>query len=273
MRYLRIVTITIFVAACAVLCWTLYSVASRDSVKPQITDSVGSLHLNVSDDRQLLMEGLTATDDRDGDLTDRIMVERISRFSELGVCQVSYVVFDSGNNFCRYQRTVTYDDYVSPRLQFDEALMYRMGEQISILDRVHLYDCLDGDISHVLKLEASNVIDTAVGVYEIEFFATSNYGDKIHAKVPLNIGVYSADAPQIKLKQYLAYTKAGEDFSPLEYVEEVNDINGTPIPMDQIEVMTQVDLSKAGGGQICYEVTDQKGVKGITYLTVIVEEP
>ncbi len=273
MRYLRIVTITIFVVACAVLCWLLYSVAGRDSVKPQITDSVGNLHLKVSDDSQLLMTGLTATDDRDGDLTDRILVERISRFSVPGVCQVSYVVFDNENNFCRYQRTVTYDDYVSPRLQLEGALMYRMGEQISILDRIHLYDCLDGDITHKLKLESSNVLDNTIGVYEIELYATNNYGDNIYARIPLNIGVYSADAPQIRLKQYLAYTKVGEEFYPLAYVESVNDINETPIPIDYIKVITQVDLSKAGGGQICYEVTDQKGVTGITYLTVIVEEP
>ncbi len=273
MRYLRIVTITIFVVACAVLSWTLYSVSCRDFVKPQIIDSVGNLHLKTSDDKQLLMKGLTATDDRDGDLTDRILVERISRFSEPGVCQVSYVVFDSGSNFCRYQRTVTYDDYVSPKLQLDEALMYRLGEQISILDRIHLYDCLDGDITHMLKLESSNVHDDTAGVYEIELYATNNYGDNIYVKIPLNVGVYSADAPQIRLKQYLAYAKVGEKFSPLAYVESVNDINETPIPIDKIKVITQVDLSKAGGGQICYEVIDENGVKGITYLTVIVEEP
>lgn len=273
MRYLRIVTITIFVMACAVLCWTMYSVASRDSVAPKITDSVGDLHLQVSDDSRLLMQGLTATDDRDGDLTDRILVERISRFSVPGVCQVSYVVFDNGNNLCRYQRTVTYDDYVSPRLQLEGPLMYRMGERISILDRIRLNDCLDGDITHKLKLESSNVIDTAIGVYEIELFATNNYGDDIYAKIPLNIVGYSADAPKILLKQYLTYVNAGDEFSPLSYVESVNDINGTPISIDQIKVTTQVELSKAGGGQICYEVTDQNGVKGITYLTVIVEEP
>ena len=49
------------------------------------------------------------------------------------------------------------------------------------------------------------------------------------------------------------------------------DTTGTPISVDQVKVLTQVDLSKPGGGQICFEVTDQRGVTGITYLTVIVE--
>ena len=273
MQYLRIITILIFVVACAVLCWTLYTVNSQDSVAPVITDSVGDLHLQVSDDAHLLMQGLTAADDRDGDLTDRILVERISRFSQPGVCQVSYVVFDSNNNFCRYQRTVTYDDYTPPRLFLEKPLMYRMGEQISILDRIRLYDCLDGDITHALKLESSNIPYNDTGVYEIELHATSNYGDSIYAKIPLNIGLYSADAPQIRLKQYLAYTKAGNPFSPLSYVEAVEDITGALIPTQQIKVTTMVDTTVPGYGQICFEVTDQRGVTGTTYLTVIVEEP
>ena len=272
MRYLRLVTILIFVAACALLGWTLYQVSLMDTVSPQITDSVGELHLQAAADDTALMEGLTATDDRDGDLTDRIMVERISRFSQLGVCQVSYVVFDTAHNFCRYQRTVIYDDYVSPRVQLTQPLMYRLGEQISIMDRIRLYDCLDGDITYALKLESSNVPDNTVGVYEIELRATNYYGDEIYAKIPLNIGNYSADAPQIQLTEYLAYTRVGDDFSPLDYVESVTDRTGASSPVDQLKVISQVDLSKPGGGQICFEATDERGVTGVSCLTVIVED-
>lgn len=272
MRYLRIVTILIFVVFCGLLGWTFYSLSMRDAVAPRIMDSVGDLHLKVSDDDASLLQGLTATDDKDGDLTDRILVERMSRFSKPGVCEVSYVVFDNSNNFVRYQRTVTYDDYVSPRLQLEKPLLYRMGEQITIMDRIKLYDCIDGDISHTLKLETSNVPDDTDGIYEIEIKATSNYGDDIFARIPLNIEVYSGDAPQFKMKQYLAYAKVGQEFKPLDYVESVIDIEGNPISLSSVKAISQVDLSKPGGGQIRFEVTDQRGVTGITYLTVIVEE-
>ena len=273
MRYLRLATIFIFILACAVLCWTLYSVALRDTTAPQITDSVGDLHLSVTEDSDALLRGLTAADDRDGDLTDRILVERTSRFSEPGVCQVSYVVFDGSNNFCRYQRTVVYDDYVPPRLELEKPLLYRQGEQISIVERVRLFDCIDGDISHMLKIEAPNIPEDTSGSYEIELYAINNYGDEIFARVPLNIYPYSADAPQIQLKQYLAYATVGKDFSPITYVESIQDKTGAPIPVDQVTVFSQVDLTKPGGGQVRFEVTDQYGVTGLTYLTVIVEEP
>ena len=272
MRYLRIITVLIFAAACALLCWTLYTLSARDTVAPEIVDSVGELHLSVTDDASRLLEGLSATDDRDGGLTDRILVERTSRFSEPGVCQVRYVVFDESGNFCRYQRTVVYDDYVSPRLQLEQPLMYRMGEQIAIMDRIRLHDSIDGDITHALKLESSNVPADITGVFEIELSATNQHGDSIYARIPLNIVTYSADAPKIELTEYLTYTKAGADFDPLAYVTSVQDRGGQSIPTDQIHVISQVDLSTPGGGQICYEVADQRGVVGVTYLTVIVEE-
>lgn len=272
MRYLRIATILIFVVACALLCWTLYTLQQQDTVAPKIADAVGDLHLSVSDDADKLMQGLTATDDRDGDLTDRILVERVSRFSEPGVCQVSYVVFDSNHNFCRYQRKVVYEDYVSPRLQLEEPLLFRLGETISLTDRIRLNDCLEGDISHALKLETSNIADDAAGVYEIEIRASNSYGDEVYAKIPVNIGVYASDGPKIQLKQYLVYVKIGEEFSPSSYVESITDRNGTEISVDQVKIFSQVDLTKPGGGQVCFEVTDGRGVTGITYLTVVVEE-
>lgn len=271
MRYLRIAIISIFLMACALLAWTMYTISLKDTVAPQIHDSVGDLHLSVSDGAETLMQGLTASDDRDGDLTQNILVEKTSRFSSLGVCQVSYVVFDKSNNFCRYQREVTYDDYESPKLALDKPLMYHLGEQISIIDRIKLIDCLDGDISHKLKLESSNVPSDMSGVYEIEVRASNNYGDEIYAKIPLNIGIYSSDAPKIALKQYLAYTKVGENFDPISYVESIKDVENNQIPISQIKVSSQVDLTKAGGGQVCFEVTDKRGVTGIMYLTVIVE--
>lgn len=272
MRYLRIATVLIFVAACGILGWTFYSLSLQDTAAPEIEDSVGDLHLKVSDDDALLLQGLKATDDVDGDLTGNILIERVSRFSEPGVCKVSYVVFDSSNNFCRYERTVTYDDYESPRIELTEPLMFRLGEQISIMERLKLYDCLDGDITYKLKLESSNVPSDSVGVYEIELKATSNYGDEVYARIPLNIGVYSSDAPRIGLSQNLLYVKAGDSIDPLSYVTSVTDSMGNELSADNIKVLSQVDLSKAGGGQICFEVTDPRGVTGVTFLTVIVEE-
>ena len=272
MRYLRIFTIVFFLGACSLFGWTLHVVSQQDTANPEISDSIGELHLQVSEDPSSLLKGLTASDNKDGDLTEQIMVERHSRFIEPGVCNVSYVVFDHSSNFCRYERTVIYDDYQPPRLHLDMPLLYRTGETIFLLDRFRLYDCIDGDITHKLKLESSNVADGEEGIYEIELRATNNYGDNVYAKVPINIADYSANAPLITLTQYLVYTKVGQAVDPLTYVKSVVNSEGAPMSVSDIRFISQVDLSKSGGGQIRLEVTDDKGITGVTYLTVIVEE-
>ena len=272
MRYLRIGTIIVFIAALVALCVTVVAVTRTDRVAPVITDEIGTLHLKAADEDTMLLQGLHATDDRDGDISHKIVVERVSRFSEPGVCKVSYVVYDSNHNLCRYQRTVCYDDYTAPRLSLEKPLVYHAGDDIVFMDRLKLTDCLDGDLTYKLKLESSNVVYSEVGVYEIEVSAVTNYGDEVYARLPVNIITYAAQAPVISLKQNLVYVKKGEPFDPKEYITDVKDCNGFPIDVSAVFVFSQVNTAEVGAGQVRMETTDGYGRTGVTYLTVIVEE-
>lgn len=271
MRYLRLAVVLLFLISVGSVIYTEHTLSARDVTPPVITAEYDEIHMSVNDSRDVLFDGLSAVDDRDGDITNQIIIERISRFSELGVCQVNYVVFDKENNLGRYQRTLHYDDYVVPRLYFDKPMLYYTAENISAFDGVRLIDSIEGDISHKLKLEASNVAASVPGIYEVEISAVTSYGDEIHVRLPLNIIDYSADAPVITLNEYLAYTKKGQNFDPLEYVSNITDSDGTEMNIADVKVSSQVDLNKEGTGQMVLEITNSRGVTGTTYLTVIVE--
>lgn len=272
MRFLRLGTVIAFIAALLLLGYTCFVVSKRDTSAPVITDNVGELHLESTQGDHALLEGLTAKDDRDGDLTDKIMVERLSRFVEPGVCNVSYVVFDKSNNIGRYERKVVFDNYTPPRISLEKPLVYYEGNEVTFMDRLKLTHALEGDISHKLKLEASNVDSSEVGVYEIQLRAVTLYGEEIYARLPLNVIAYNAQAPVINLKQNLVYVKQGEPFNPKLYITDVKDCNKNDIDISVVYVFSQVDVSKPGYGQVRMEVTDSWGHKGVTYLTVIVEE-
>ncbi len=271
MKYLRLAVILLFLISAGSVIYTMHTLSKKDVTPPVITAEYDEIHVSVTDGREVLFEGLNAVDDRDGNITDQITIERISRFSEVGVCQVNYVVFDKENNLGRYQRTLYYDDYVAPRLHFDKPMIYYTAENISTFSGVRLIDCIDGDISHKLKLEASNVAASVPGIYEVEISAVTNYGDEIHVRLPMNIIDYSADAPEIKLSQYLVYTKKGESIDPLTYISSITDTNKSEMDIADVKVSSQVDFEKVGAGQILLEITNKKGVTGVTYLTVIVE--
>ena len=270
MHYLRIITIIVFLGACALLGWTLYSLSLQDKVAPEITDSVGQLHLQVSADPGALMQGLTATDDRDGDLTDRILVERISRFSQPGQCQVSYVVFDSSNNFCRYQREVVYDDYISPRLQLDQPLMYPMGEAITITDRVRLYDCLDGDISDRVRIISNMVNNYAEGVYPVILEVSNSCGDTSQ----LNLWVHYTRTDynvSIQLHKYVVYHPQGEEFDPYQYIASIADSDLNPLDPTQVQIQGTLDVEKPGIYQLVYSYAEGK-LAGKSAITVVITE-
>ena len=272
MRYLRLATFLIFAVACILTGWTVYRDYTRDKTPPTITDNLGPISISVADPTEALMQGLTATDNRDGDLTDKMIVERISRFFEKGVVNVDYVVFDQAGNIGRYTRTVTYNDYSSPRLHLESPLSYRVGEDIAIMDKLKLVDCLGGDITHKLKIQSSNVNESQAGQYEFTASAITDMGDEVFVRLPVNIMSYDASAPVIELSEYLVYTKAGEPFSPQNYITGVRDRDGFSINISEVFIFCQVDLDQPGGGQYRFEVIDGYGRKGYAFLSVVVTE-
>ena len=272
MRSLRLATFLIFAVACILTGWTVYRDYTRDKTPPTITDTLGPISISVADPPEALLQGLTATDNRDGDLTAKMIVERISRFTGNGVVNVDYVVFDQAGNLCRYSRTVTYKDYSSPRLHLESPLVYRVSEDVAIMDKLKLVDCLGGDITHKLKIQSSNINDSQAGLYEFTASAVTDMGDEVSVRLPVNIMSYDANAPVIELSEYLVYTKAGEPFAPQDYIVGVKDMNGFPIAISEVFLFCQVDLDKPGGGQYRMEVIDSYGRKGYAFLSVIVTE-
>ena len=82
--------------------------AGEDPTKPVITNETGELEISTSYEESDLLEGLKAQDEKDGDLTDQIMVGNFSQFIEPGVCNLSYVVFDSSNQAATLTRRVKF---------------------------------------------------------------------------------------------------------------------------------------------------------------------
>lgn len=58
-----------------------------------------------------------ASDDRDGDLTDQILIKGVTPALADSSAQVTYIVFDSANNMATVTRTVRYTDYQAPALR------------------------------------------------------------------------------------------------------------------------------------------------------------
>ena len=81
-----------------------------DVTPPVITCSSDSIDASVTAGDEALLQGVMASDDRDGDLTDQILIKGVSPSLTDSSAQVTYIVFDSANNMASVTRTVRYTD-------------------------------------------------------------------------------------------------------------------------------------------------------------------
>lgn len=97
----------------AVMCLALAAVyvvisLAEDDEPPKIEIQDQELTYSEGDDWDVLLQGVTASDKRDGDVTDSLLVENVYPVPEAGVATVVYVARDDSNNIAKASRTVTY---------------------------------------------------------------------------------------------------------------------------------------------------------------------
>jgi hypothetical protein len=274
MKIAKRITILLFI--CTVAFW-LYGKEQRekqDMTAPVISSTISELHVDASlaFDEYALKEGLRASDDVDGDITRDIIVGTISPFIEKGISDVEYVVFDSSNNVGRYERTVYFENYESPKLHLSKALVYEVNGRINISDRLTAIDMLEGDISGKIRFSSGNLTVTEEGTYKLNVELKNSYGDTVKEQLPINLVRYNCAKELIQLKEYLIYLKVQEDFAPEDYIENVTNRTGEEVDITNVVITREVDLTQAGTGQIRYELLEGEEVVYATYLTIIVTE-
>ena len=208
MRYIRILVVILFMASLG-LCGAakIRERAGEDPTKPVITNETGELEISTSYEESDLLEGLKAQDEKDGDLTDQIMVGNFSQFIEPGVCNLSYVVFDSSNQAATLTRRVKFTDYQSPEFSLSSPLVFAESREDNAMDYIRAGDQIDGDISSLVKLLDSSINYRTAGDYEVHVQVTNSLGDTVEATLPVHIVEASRISTEIHLIQGIAYIK------------------------------------------------------------------
>lgn len=202
----------------------IYSVRDKimtDYSGPVISVGKKEIKVSIHDGEEVLVQGLTAEDKKDGDVTDSLIVEKISPFYDDGKRTVTYAAFDSDDHISKVQRELSYTDYVSPHFRLDASTRFKAGASVNIGTNIHATDCLDGDLSGKIKIHLETAINNRVtGLYPVEYTVTNSAGDTV--TLPLNIEIYEpkANEVQLNLKTYLVYY-TGEEINYKDYLKSV----------------------------------------------------
>lgn len=291
MRKIQIAVIAFFILSLVALGgFKIWSNLDKDETRPVIECPESSIKVSVKEGEKALLEGLTARDDVDGDLTDAIRISSISHFAEQGKRTVEYVVFDSSNNFATCTRTVQYTDYESPRIYLDAPLRVSLSEldMIDTTSFMRVEDVLDGDISNKIRLSFDNsVYIQEPGFYSVTAQVSNSAGDTVSLPLQMHI-VDSGNSEENQkyypiLSDYVIYVKVNEAINLKTYLTGV--MRGTQqyefaddqssvlnITRDDISIASHVDFSTPGTYTVDYSYTSPSGATGVTKMVVVVEE-
>ncbi len=298
MKRLRLLSIVLFViTAVGFTIFQMKQMNQTDRLAPLISIEERVKKISVKDGEKKLLEGVSASDTKDGDVTSSLVVEGLSAFLGDHRRLVSYAAFDSDNHVTRDSREVIYTDYTSPKFELEEPLKFPVG-MTNFLENMKVKDCLDGDLSSKIKISPdSSVTVDMEGEYNVRFQAANSAGEVVYLPVTVQLyeyGTYS-QTPKIQLKEYIVYTTREKKINPFSYLKSVvlgnmeyeftdgeetygeegigaADIEKWTINRSRIRVIDPVDYEKTGTYEIIYSMTTEEGVTGNVRLIVVVEE-
>ena len=218
---------------------------------------------------------VTATDEEDGDLTDKIKIlNNEVDMTKPGKYEVTYKVTDNGG--ASYVKTIKVT--VNPKMEPINAApiikaedkTLTVGDTFDPKADVTATDEEDGDLTNKIEILKNDVDTTKPGKYEVTYKVTDRKGASYTKSITVTVN------PKMEVLNAIPTIKAedktltvGDTFDPKADVtaEDVEDGNLT----DKIEVLkNEVDTTKAGKYEVTYKVTDRKGASRTKTITVTV---
>ena len=241
-----------------------------DTTIPKITIDSETLDVKATATDADLLRGVSAYDEKDGDLTDRLLVESIGNFIKPGRCKVTYAVCDADNHVVTAQRQIRYTDYAPPKFTLNAPLLFSVYGTLNIVGIVGAVDCLDGDISQNVIIYSPDYEPGQTGHFSIQATVKNSKGDSAEIVLPMLVDRLASNAPQIELKEYLVYLKKGQAPDWNQYIAGATDHTGLDASLTY-HIETDFVAREKGVYTVDYYGTDEAGLVGHTRLLVVVE--
>ncbi len=269
MRTIKQILVLLLVALIAGhIATAIYKGSSTRTVRPEIFCPEGVLEVSASATEKDLLVGITATDEQDGDLTNRIIVASVSKLISNDTAKVTYLVFDSDDNMATCIRQIRYTDYRKPWFEIKQPLVYSTTEDVSVLDRITAYETAEKQIPQQIRVSTLAGTDNSE-IFDVTVQVTNAMGDTAWLTLPVLQLEHDPARPQIALTEYLIYLKQGDAFDPQDYLDSVT-VNGEILTDATVQVSGTVDTAKADTYRIIYTYPSNGSI-GTAILTVVVQ--
>lgn len=235
---------------------------------PVIEFDQSHIEMSVSDDESRLLEGISAYDPEDGDLTDQILIDSISPFDDQNRRTVRYVVFDSGNRPAQAERTLSYTDYTMPVIELTNSLIVNNLSEVQLSRLGRAQSSVDGDITNRMNVKIGTLNDNTV---DLEFSVSDSTGTEASLTVTCDYdrNIYLAD---IVLADYLLYLPVGGNYDLRSNIKDIQIGKQSNMQLlDQVNVQSSIDFSTPGTYEVYYYLNSDTGSSGRCKAVVVIQ--
>ena len=182
MKKLKVFSVILLVTSIgAFVAFQGYTRMIQDKKPPVVSCDSSELKVSVKAKEKDLLKGVTAKDSRSGDVSDTLVVENMSEFTDKGKRTVTYAAVDKSMNVGRAERTLVYEDYKPPVFHMTGSLCYAAGETVDVSSKITADSVLDGDLTSNIKYSLEKTVNTQVaGEYPIEFRVMDSGGNTVY---------------------------------------------------------------------------------------------
>lgn len=226
----------LFLACAALLAGNVVVYIGEDRNGPEISVPQEEITYVAGTDTSALLNGVTAQDDRDGDVTDTVTIESIIPNANQTGASVVYVAKDSKNNVTKETRTILYSTDANQAAA--QAAAEQAAADQAAQDQAAAEQVAQGDAAG----ESAQTTDDGAAQNEAA------------------IAALSAESPRFYLTQYSVELERGAELNELSYVQDISDDEDSRDELYQgIRISGEVDTNTPGEYTLEYHVVDSDG--------------
>ena len=256
------ITLTVIAVVLTVL--SVLTVIFTDSKGPKITVEQRSITYVNGDDKTSLLDGVSAYDAVDGDVTVSLIVKDITVLNSGDTAKVTYAARDNNNNISEAYRIVTYVDSDENYSEPDDEAMFQEITEGEVTEAEVSAENTEAQATE--EPVEDNTQETEEPTEEVkEEPQEEEKPEESEKPQPKATDNKPEDkTPKITLKQKSVNINVGQTFNPSDYIKSKE--NASSIAIDGA-----INVMAPGTYPLTFKVTGPDGKTASETLTVVVK--
>ncbi len=213
-----------------------------------------------------LLDGVTAKDEEDGDLTVKITVEGTVDIDKPGTYEITYKVVDSKNEKTFKKITITVTENKKPEIIAEDKTV-TVNTKFDTLKDVSAKDEEDGNLTDKIEVIENTVDMSKVGEYQITYKVVDSYNQEVTKTI--KVSVVKDQDPVINASDKTIYLN--DAFDELKNVT-ATDMEDGDLTKEIKVIENTVNTKELGEYIVIYQVTDSAKNTITKEIKVFVEE-